>query len=199
MGGPLGDPEPDWLRCQGSAGAPGPPHTAECVLCPLSLPRPDPQFIAQRTAPLRGELLTGCDCVCLKAWLRRQKSTKFCSVKTHVLNAVVVSPGHGQFCPGKGRAGGAGAAICAPSCFAATSCFVLGIARGCSARCLDDLLLCLALLRNRAAACRWEAAGKRWSLPLETLTYFTGRVIGTENRQRFSCPQKERLQETLGF
>lgn len=33
--GPLSDPEPDRPRCRGSAGAPGPPHSAGCVLTPL--------------------------------------------------------------------------------------------------------------------------------------------------------------------
>lgn len=109
--GPLSDPEPDRPRCRGSAGAPGPPHSAGCVLTPLrgTLPRPDPQFIAQKTAPLPGELLTECDCVCLKAWLRRQTSTKFCSFQTRVLNAAVVSRATGSSVRGQagpGRWGG---------------------------------------------------------------------------------------------
>lgn len=93
-------PEPDRLRCRGSAGAPGPPHPAGCV---LSLPRPDPQFLAQKTVPLRRKFLTECSCVCLKARLLQQTSTKLFIQNTRfkrclLPGAAAVSRGRGQRC-----------------------------------------------------------------------------------------------------
>lgn len=167
---------------------------------PLSLPWPDLQFIAPKAFPLRKEWLTQCDCVYLKAWLRQQTSTKFCSYKTRVSNAapfpaLLGSPrGTGSSVCGKARPGPLGRPLVPPPTLVPPRALSLALPGRAQRGAWLTYFCAAALLRNRAAACRWEAGGKRRSLPLEILAYFIRRVSCTANRQRFSCPQEESLQ-----
>lgn len=122
-----------------------------------------------------------------------------------VPHAAAVSPAHGQCCPGKRGAGGAGAAtgalscpvpspalrpllLCVPSCSVSPPALCLAQPGRAQRRACLTYLRAPTPLRHRAAASRREAGGKRRSLPLGIPASFKGRVIGTENGHRFFLP-----------